>query len=211
MLLIKNKITIDKKPVFIGHLIAQHLDDISKYVQESMEDREILYDNIYNTKLLDEILRAYETIVQEMNSMVEKFQAKDFEKNKNWRFIIAKDIAYLFNTIETYKECLDPKKRKFEHSDLYCSLYFLFDAILNDFSYLIQGYLQIQDFKEDDDSQFYSDSQTSISFVPDEEYKKIKVVARRSGFYDMRYNKVLKKEIVSIFPADDQEENINNI
>ena len=72
-------------------------------------------------------------------------------------------------------------------------------------------YLQIQDFKEDDDSQFYSDSQTSISFVPDEEYKKIKVVARRSGFYDMRYNKVLKKEIVSIFPADDQEENINNI
>ena len=204
--LVKKYLYSENQKIFVGNIIGTSLEQISYYIKDAVEDSEIFYSFIFNTKLVNNILHAFTDVTNTLDSLAEKYQAEDFEQNRNWRQIMFYDLAYLFNTIEVYDQRFNPSNQKLADSDIYLQLYQLFSSILDDLSNIMQRYLKIQDFQESDQSRFYPESQISISIVPDHPLKNFIVVPRRSGFCDEN-NNVLKKQIVSIHPVEDAQNN----
>lgn len=201
MALIKKYLNLKTGKTFVGKLVGVYLGEMSDYVKDVLEERSLFYTIIFNAKLVDEIISAFTSVTTTLDSLSEKYQDYEFEQNRNWRNIISIDLAYLFNTLESYEQRFDPNNQKLSSSETYCRLTNIFSSMLDDLSIMIQSYLKIQEYQEIDRSKFFPNSQISISIVPDSPLKNIKVVPRRSGFYDQAHNKILKKEIVSIRPA----------
>ncbi len=206
MSLVKKYLNLNNQKIFVGQLLGDYLEEMSDYIKNVLEDSEIFYTLIFNTRLVDDIIYAYTDITNTLDRLVEKYRSDDFEQKRDWRKMMFNDLSYLFNTLEAIEQRFNPSDRKLSNSDIYFQLTKIFSSILDDLSTIMQRYLKIQDYQEADQSKFYPESQISISVLQDRPWKNIMVISRRSGFCDKDGN-VLKKQIVSIHPVEDAQNN----
>ena len=140
MALIKKYLNLKTGKTFVGKLVGVYLGEMSDYVKDVLEERSLFYTIIFNAKLVDEIISAFTSVTTTLDSLSEKYQDYEFEQNRNWRNIISIDLAYLFNTLESYEQRFDPNNQKLSSSETYCRLTNIFSSMLDDLSIMIQSY-----------------------------------------------------------------------
>ena len=197
---------LNSQQIFVGSLINAELVKLSNTFDDIIYDAPRYYSLIFNTKILNEIMRAYSNINNQLKNMIKKYENEEFEYLENWSDVMIDDIISLFTFIESIEERLSPEKYNLSHNKCYSKLHNCISGSLVDLSTILFDYLRIEEYQESDRSKFHPFSQIHIS-VANDYTGDIDVIPHRSGFYDMLNNKIIKKEIVSIRQADNLSNN----
>ena len=71
--LVKKYLYSENQKIFVGYIIGTSLEQISYYIKDAVEDSEIFYSFIFNTKLVNNILHAFTDVTNTLDSLAEKY------------------------------------------------------------------------------------------------------------------------------------------
>ena len=115
---------LNGQQIFVGSLINAELVKLSNTFDDIIYDAPRYYSLIFNTKILNEIMRAYSNINNQLKNMIKKYENEEFEYLENWSDVMIDDIISLFTFIESIEERLSPEKYNLSHNKCYSKLHF---------------------------------------------------------------------------------------